>query len=118
MFPPMRARTVLVMLAIAATMCGAACDEKLSDLTGPTPNLEPTFSSIHTSPQRGTVSGSANSASTGACSAARPPYMTSTSWATRATTPRSWVIQMSEVPLSRQSRWTSARIWPWIARSG
>ena len=24
----------------------AACDEKLSDLTGPTPNLEPTFSSI------------------------------------------------------------------------
>lgn len=23
-----------------------ACDEKLSDLTGPTPNLEPTFSSI------------------------------------------------------------------------
>lgn len=24
----------------------ASCDEKLSDLTGPTPNLEPTFSSI------------------------------------------------------------------------
>lgn len=45
-FDPMRVRTVLVTLAIAATMCSAACDEKLSDLTGPTPNLEPTFSSI------------------------------------------------------------------------
>src|SRR5438128_1365437 len=45
-FRPMRVRTALVMLAIAAMMSGAACDEKLSDLTGPTPNLEPTFSSI------------------------------------------------------------------------
>lgn len=45
-FDPMRVRTVLVTLAIAATMCSAACDEKLSDLTGPTPNLEPTFSTI------------------------------------------------------------------------
>jgi hypothetical protein len=43
---PLRVRTALVMLAIAAMMSGAACDEKLSDLTGPTPNLEPTFSSI------------------------------------------------------------------------
>jgi len=33
--------TVLV-LALAL----AGCDEKLSDVTGPTPNLEPTFSSI------------------------------------------------------------------------
>jgi len=31
-----------VMFAVAAS----SCDEKLSDLTGPTPNLEPTFSSI------------------------------------------------------------------------
>src|SRR5947207_4084426 len=45
-FDPMRVRTVLVTLAIAATICSAACDEKLSDLTGPTPNLEPTFSTI------------------------------------------------------------------------
>lgn len=27
--------------------CAAACDEKLSDLTGPTPNLNPTLSSIN-----------------------------------------------------------------------
>ena len=27
-------------------MSGAACDEKLSSITGPTPDLEPTFSSI------------------------------------------------------------------------
>lgn len=34
--------------AALMTMCigVAACDEKLSDLTGPTPNLEPTFSTI------------------------------------------------------------------------
>ena len=38
-------RSFRVLLAAAALMA-AACDEKLSDLTGPTPNLEPTFSSI------------------------------------------------------------------------
>jgi hypothetical protein len=33
-------------LVLAATLAAAACDEKLSDVAGPTPNLEPTFSSI------------------------------------------------------------------------
>lgn len=33
-------------LVIAASLAGAACDEKLSDVAGPTPNLTPTFSSI------------------------------------------------------------------------
>ena len=32
-------------IAVAAVSLGA-CDEKLSDLTGPTPNLQPTLSSI------------------------------------------------------------------------
>ena len=35
---------VLVVLALAAGI--AACDEKLSTLAGPTPNLEPTFASV------------------------------------------------------------------------
>jgi len=35
-------RTVLIV----ACLVGAGCDEALSDLTGPTPNLLPTFSSI------------------------------------------------------------------------
>lgn len=35
---------ILIIVALAAG--AAACDEKLSTLTGPTPNLEPTFSSI------------------------------------------------------------------------
>jgi hypothetical protein len=39
-------RALYGILAIAATVGIAACDEKLSDLTGPTPNLQPTFSSI------------------------------------------------------------------------
>jgi hypothetical protein len=34
-----------VLVVLAATLM-IGCDEKLSDLTGPTPNLEPTFSSI------------------------------------------------------------------------
>ena len=39
----MNIRTIaLLMLAMA----GTACDEKLSDVAGPTPNLTPTFSSI------------------------------------------------------------------------
>lgn len=33
-------------LAIALTVALAACDESLPDITGPTPNLVPTFSSI------------------------------------------------------------------------
>jgi len=33
-------------LALAVALAGAACDEKLSDVAGPTPNLQPTFSSI------------------------------------------------------------------------
>lgn len=38
---------VLSLLVAAAVFAGtAACDEALSDLTGPTPNLQPTFSSI------------------------------------------------------------------------
>lgn len=38
---------VLMLLVGAAVFAGtAACDEALSDLTGPTPNLAPTFSSI------------------------------------------------------------------------
>ena len=38
-------RAACGLVAVAA-LAGAACDEKLSDVTGPTPNLEPTFSSI------------------------------------------------------------------------
>jgi hypothetical protein len=34
------------VVAVAVALCGSACDEKLSDVAGPTPNLEPTLSSI------------------------------------------------------------------------
>lgn len=33
-----------ILVALVATTAG--CDEKLADVTGPTPNLEPTFASI------------------------------------------------------------------------
>ncbi len=40
-------RHYIPILAIAALAAGAAaCDEKLSTLAGPTPNLEPTFASV------------------------------------------------------------------------
>ena len=42
----MRIGRYLCVLSLAAAVTAAGCDEKLSDLTGPTPNLEPTFSSI------------------------------------------------------------------------
>ncbi len=35
-----------LFLALALAVGAAACDEKLSTLAGPTPNLEPTFASI------------------------------------------------------------------------
>jgi hypothetical protein len=40
----MRVASGALMLITALSMIG--CDEKLSDLTGPTPNLQPTLSSI------------------------------------------------------------------------
>jgi hypothetical protein len=39
-------RAMLSAAAVAFALIASGCDEKLSDLTGPTPNLEPTFSSI------------------------------------------------------------------------
>jgi hypothetical protein len=42
----MRKRLLYGALAVLYAIAVAACDEKLSDLTGPTPNLEPTFRSI------------------------------------------------------------------------
>ena len=42
----MRGRLLYGALAIALMVAVAGCDENLSDFTGPTPNLEPTFSSI------------------------------------------------------------------------
>jgi hypothetical protein len=39
-------RLYFVCALIGAAMCLSACDEKLSSLAGPTPNLEPTFAAI------------------------------------------------------------------------
>lgn len=40
-------RKASAVAVIAVSVCiGSSCDEKLSDLAGPTPNLTPTFSSI------------------------------------------------------------------------
>jgi hypothetical protein len=36
----------LFVCAVPLVLFSVGCDEKLSDLTGPTPNLSPTFSSI------------------------------------------------------------------------
>ena len=42
MFP----RRLGCSLVIVVALCGIGCDEALSDVAGPTPDLEPTFSSI------------------------------------------------------------------------
>lgn len=38
--------TFQIVLLAAASLAAVGCDEKLSTLAGPTPNLEPTFTSI------------------------------------------------------------------------
>ena len=38
--------TRILICATALCLSGAACDEKLADVAGPTPNLQPTLSSI------------------------------------------------------------------------
>jgi hypothetical protein len=42
----MRLRIPLLALATTGLMAAAGCDEKLSTVAGPTPNLEPTFASV------------------------------------------------------------------------
>ena len=42
----MRIRLIVPAVVAAAVVGVAGCDEKLSSLTGPTPNLQPTLSSI------------------------------------------------------------------------
>jgi hypothetical protein len=42
----MHIRITLGGMALVLALALAGCDEKLSDVTGPTPNLEPTLSSI------------------------------------------------------------------------
>ena len=44
-FPPFGA-TLRCSLFVVASMAAIGCDEKLSDIAGPSPNLQPTFSSI------------------------------------------------------------------------
>lgn len=44
----MRVRVFGAVTLLLSCLAVAACDESLSDLTGPTPNLQPTFSSIQT----------------------------------------------------------------------
>jgi hypothetical protein len=41
-----KTRYLLPALLAAVALVAAACDEQLSDLAGPTPDLQPTFSSI------------------------------------------------------------------------
>ena len=43
---PPHSRLCLLCGLVIAVAVGTSCDEKLSDLAGPSPNLEPTFSSI------------------------------------------------------------------------
>jgi len=42
----MNIRLIRILALVCATAAWSACDEKLSSVAGPTPNLEPTFSSI------------------------------------------------------------------------
>jgi len=42
----MNIRLIRILALVCASAAWSACDEKLSSVAGPTPNLEPTFSSI------------------------------------------------------------------------
>lgn len=39
-------RSLLIVLTVALAPLAGACDEKLADLAGPSPNLQPTFASV------------------------------------------------------------------------
>jgi hypothetical protein len=41
-------RTLMIVLVLAVGLAASACDEKLSKLAGPTPDLVPTFTSVQT----------------------------------------------------------------------
>ena len=46
MFESCYRRSLSVVLLVAFGSLATACDEKLSDLAGPSPNLQPTFASV------------------------------------------------------------------------
>ncbi len=56
------------LFILVASLVMGGCDEKLSDLTGPTPNLQPTLSSIQSEILRSAAS-AATTASRGSCRA-------------------------------------------------
>ncbi|TPW20440.1 MAG: Uncharacterized protein FD126_1682 [Elusimicrobia bacterium] len=53
----------------------------------------------------------------GASSTMRPQYMTLTRSQVSATTPRSWVMRMTAIPVSCWSFLMRARIWAWMVTS-
>ena len=55
--------------------------------------------------------------STPARSTIRPAYMTATSSAFSATTPRSWVIMITAISCATWRRSISVRIWAWVVTS-
>ena len=63
------------------------------------------------------AAGRGRSASTGACSTTRPRYITTTSSAISAITPRSWVMSMIAIPSSRWSWRSSSRICACVVTS-
>ena len=63
------------------------------------------------------IRGRANSSSTDAFSTDRPAYMTRTSSAVPATTPRSWVMRTSAAPVSARASASTSRIWAWTVTS-
>ena len=73
----MRRRVLCLTMLLAATAALTACDENLSSIAGPTPDLEPTFSSIQneifeTTDSAGRVACTGCHTSTGARSGGRP----------------------------------------------
>ena len=66
----MRRRLLHCALVLVSTLGSVGCDEALSDVTGPTPNLEPTFSSIQQE-----IFGSGDSSGRPACTNCHNPAL-------------------------------------------
>ena len=77
----------------------------------------PSFGSDACSPAVYGCSGCRNAGRTSAYSTTCPPYITATRCAVSATTPRSCVMRMTAMPISRCSSLSSSRICAWIVTS-
>ena len=96
--------------------CRSGCGTLPTGASSAPPRLAASGSAAKSLREYG-CSGVAKKAARGPVSTTWPAYITPTRWATRATTPRSWVISSIAMPSRRCSAASRSSTWAWMVTS-